>query len=123
LVDPAAALREILRSLDYLGLLFGFILTGGEAYDYTVVMLLVKNPAVAPKSLLADMGYDGDHERERVERMLDKLVPQRRIATGYNETNLSFESFLNPAAACLWLKSCVNRPNHSPRKAGGHVKL
>jgi len=33
---------------------------------------------------------------------------QRRIATRYDKTVLSFESFLNLAAARLWLKSFVN---------------
>lgn len=33
---------------------------------------------------------------------------QRRIATRYDETVLSFESFLNLAASRLWLKFLVN---------------
>jgi transposase len=37
-----------------------------------------------------------------------KLKQQRRIATRYDKTVLSFESFLNLAAARLWLKSFVN---------------
>lgn len=93
-------------------------------------------PVAAPKALLADKGYDGDRFREsllirgilpiipprsnrkapehpdylryRVERMFGKLKQQRRIATRYDKTVLSFESFLNLAAARLWLKPCVN---------------
>ncbi|MEG8224166.1 transposase, partial [Sphingomonas sp. HH69] len=42
------------------------------------------------------------------ERMFGKLKQQRRIATRYDKTVLSFESFLNLAAARLWLKSFVN---------------
>ena len=148
LVDHAAALRA--RSTPaaepqaceahYQGLPLGFILTGGEASDYTAAEPLMENPIAAPKALLADKGYDGDRFREsllirgilpiipprsnrklpehpdyrryrdrnRVERMFGKLKQQRRIATRYDKTILSFESFLNLAAARLWLKSFVN---------------
>jgi len=44
----------------------------------------------------------------RIERMFGKLKQQRRIATRYDKTILSFESFLNLAAVRLWLKSFVN---------------
>jgi transposase len=47
-------------------------------------------------------------DRNRVERMFGKLKQQRRIATRYDKTALSFESFLNLAASRLWLKSFVN---------------
>jgi transposase len=47
-------------------------------------------------------------DRNRVERMFGKLKQQRRIATRYDKTVLSFESFLNLVAARLWLKSFVN---------------
>jgi hypothetical protein len=41
--------------------------------------------------------------------MFGKLKQQRRIATRYDKTILSFESFLNLAAARLWLKAFVNK--------------
>lgn len=47
-------------------------------------------------------------DRNRIERMFGKLKQQRRIATRYDKTILSFESFVNLAAARLWLKSFVN---------------
>ena len=47
-------------------------------------------------------------DRNRVERLFSKLKQQRRIATRYDKTLLSFESFLNLAAVRLWLKSFVN---------------
>jgi transposase len=113
------------------GLPLGFILTGGEASDYTAADGLMALPLPKPKALLADKGYDGDRFREnllicgvlpiipprsnrkvpehpdyrrfkdrnRVERMFAKLKQQRRIATRYDKTALSFESFLNLAAA------------------------
>lgn len=47
-------------------------------------------------------------DRNRIERMFGKLKQQRRIATRYDKSALSFESFLNLAAVRLWLKSFVN---------------
>ena len=44
----------------------------------------------------------------RIERMFGKLKQQRRIATRYDKTILSFESFLTLAATRLWLSSFVN---------------
>ena len=46
-------------------------------------------------------------DRNRVEQMFTQLKQQRRIATRYDKTILSFESFLNLAAARLWIKSFV----------------
>ena len=40
--------------------------------------------------------------------MFGKLKQQRRIATRYDKTVLSFASFLNLPAARLWLKTFVN---------------
>jgi len=38
-------------------------------------------------------------DRNRIERMFGKLKQQRRIATRYDKTILSFESFLNPSTS------------------------
>jgi len=46
--------------------------------------------------------------RNRIEIMFGRLKDWRRAATRYDKTVLSFESFLNLAAARLWLKSFVN---------------
>ena len=46
--------------------------------------------------------------RNQIERLFNKLKNWRRVATRYDKTVLSFESFLNLAAARLWLKSFVN---------------
>ncbi|WP_369690480.1 hypothetical protein [Gluconobacter kondonii] len=40
--------------------------------------------------------------------MFNKLKQMRRIATRYDKTALSFMSFLNIAAARLWIESFVN---------------
>ncbi|WP_264816049.1 transposase, partial [Gluconobacter kondonii] len=47
-------------------------------------------------------------DRNRIERMFNKLKQMRRIATRYDKTALSFMSFLNIAAARLWIESLVN---------------
>ena len=47
-------------------------------------------------------------DRNHVGCMFGKPKQQRRIATRYDKTALSFESFLNLAAARLSLKSFVN---------------
>ncbi|MBS1042303.1 IS5/IS1182 family transposase [Gluconobacter cerinus] len=47
-------------------------------------------------------------ERNRIERLFNHLKQMRRIATRYDKTALSFMSFLNIAAARLWIRSFVN---------------
>jgi transposase len=59
---------------------------------------------------MGSAGYRRYKDRNRVERMSGKFKQQRRITTRYDKTLLSFESFLNLAAAHLWLKSFVNAP-------------
>jgi transposase len=52
--------------------------------------------------------YRRYRDRNRVERMFGKLNQQHLIATRYDKTLLSFESFLSLAATRLWLNSFVN---------------
>ena len=52
--------------------------------------------------------YRRYRDRNRVERMFGFLKHQRRIATRFEKTTLSYLSFLNIAAARLWLKHFVN---------------
>ncbi|CAN5229721.1 hypothetical protein BH11PSE5_BH11PSE5_08660 [soil metagenome] len=75
--------------------------------------LLVRGilPIIPPRSnrkMPEHPDYCRYRDRNRVERMFGKLKQQRRIATRYDKTILSFESFLNLAASRLWLKSFVN---------------
>lgn len=49
-------------------------------------------------------------DRNRIERMFNRLKHFRRIATRYDKTAKSFLAFLNLAAAKLWLPTFVNRP-------------
>ncbi|WP_414903472.1 IS5 family transposase [Sphingomonas flavalba] len=114
----------------------GFLLTDGEASDDAAAEPLMKTPVARPRALLADKGYDGDRSREslliqgipprsnrkapehpdcrryknrnRIGHMFGKLEHQRRSATRYDKSILSFESFLNLAAARIWLPPFVS---------------
>jgi transposase len=48
-------------------------------------------------------------DRNRIERMFNRLKQFRRIATRYDKTAKSFLAFLHLAAARLWLPTFVNR--------------
>lgn len=52
-------------------------------------------------------------DRNRIERMFGYLKHQRRIATRYDETALSFASFLNLAAIRRWLPDLSKEPSNS----------
>ncbi len=72
--------------------------------------LLVRGilPITPPRSNLKvpeHSDYRCHRDRNRVERMFCKPEQQRRIATRYDKTLLSFESFLNLAAMHRRLKS------------------
>jgi transposase len=63
---------------DNQGLPVGFILTGGEASDYTAADDLMAMPLPKPKALLADKGYDGDRLRENLlMRSILPIIPPR----------------------------------------------
>jgi len=47
-------------------------------------------------------------DRNRIEQVFNMLKQMRRIATRYEKTAQSFMSFLNLAAARLWIGSFVN---------------
>ncbi len=53
--------------------------------------------------------YRAYRDRNRIERMFNRLKQFRRIATRYDKTALSFLSFLCLAAAKIWMPSFVNR--------------
>jgi transposase len=69
-------------------------------------------PVIPPKANRKEQiacDFRAYKDRNRIERMFNKLKQFRRIATRYDKTALSFLSFLNLAAARLWLPSFVNR--------------
>jgi transposase len=91
-------------------------LLADKGYDGDSVResLLIHNilPVIPPKSNRRDPApcdFRRYKDRNRIERMFGVMKHQRRIATRYDKTALSFASFLNLAAARLWLKSYVNR--------------
>jgi transposase len=76
--------------------------------------LLMRNilPVIPPKANRKEsIGCDFKvyKDRNRIERMFNRLKQFRRIATRYDKTALSFIGFLCLAAAKLWLLSFVNR--------------
>lgn len=44
-------------------------------------------------------------DRNRIERLFNKLKQFRRVATRYDKTERSFAAFLALAAVCVWLPS------------------
>ena len=66
-------------------------------------------PPRANRTQQIDCDFDAYRDRNRVERMFNRIKQFRRIATRYDKTALSFLAFLNIAAAKIWLPSYVNR--------------
>jgi transposase len=69
-------------------------------------------PIIPPRSNRVepiDCDFRRYKERNRIERMFNRLKQFRRIATRYDKTALSFLGFLFLAAAKLWLPTFVNR--------------
>ena len=81
--------------------------------DEVRTALLMKGvlPVIPPKSnrkqpIACD--FVAYKDRNRIERMFNRLKQARRIATRYDKTAISFLSFLNIAASRLWLTHYVN---------------
>jgi transposase len=64
---------QVHASCDHHGLPVGFILTSGEASDYTAADDLMAPPLPKPKALLANKGYDGDRFRENL--LITNILP------------------------------------------------
>jgi transposase len=125
---------KIHAACDALGNPIRFILTGGEASDYTQALSLLDG--LKAKAILADKGYDADYvvhaakameadvvippksnrkearsfdkvlykERNLIERMFNKIKHFRRVATRYDKTATAYLAFVTIAGICLWLK-------------------
>ncbi|MFT9447734.1 transposase [Gluconobacter japonicus] len=65
-------------------------------------------PSQKGRSVLQKTDWQRYRDRNRVERIFNHLKQMRHIATRYNKTALSFMSFLNIAAARLWIGSFAN---------------
>ena len=98
---PAATPKALLADKGY----------DGDAFRQNLLLHGIL-PVIPPRSnrkAPEHPDYRRYRDRNRIERMFGKMKQQRSIATIYDKTTLSFESFLNLAAARLWLKSFVNR--------------
>ena len=83
----------------------------GDAVRQSLLLVGI-SPVIPPKSnrrepIPCDFGAYKD--RNRIERMFNKVKQFRRIATRYDKTKASFAAFLNLAAARIWLRDFVNR--------------
>ena len=86
----------------------------GYDSDEVRAALLMKGilPVIPPKANRKEpiaCDFRAYRDRNRVERMFNKLKQFRRIATRYDKTAVSFLGFLAIAAAKLWLPTYVNR--------------
>ena len=69
-------------------------------------------PVIPPKSNRRNppaCDYKAYKDRNRIERMFNKLKQFRRIATRFDKTAKSYLGFLCLAAAKIWLPFFVNR--------------
>lgn len=91
-------------------------LIADKGYDADRIRALLRNNGVEavipPKSnrkTQVACDYHAYKDRNRIERMFNRIKQNRRIATRYDKTCKSFEAFLILAAVKLWLPSFVNR--------------
>ncbi|NVN05365.1 IS5 family transposase [Asaia spathodeae] len=77
-------------------------------HDLLMHGILPVIPSRKGRSTPQNTDWQRYRDRNRIERMFNHLKQMRRIATRYDKTVLSFISFLNLAAARLWIRSFVN---------------
>jgi transposase len=68
-------------------------------------------PVIPPKANRKsppECDFNAYKDRNRIERMFNRLKQFRRIATRYDKTASSYAGFLKLAAACIWLIPFVN---------------
>ena len=78
----------------------------------TALLLRGILPVIPPKANRKEpvaCDFRAYKDRNRIERMFNRLKQARRIATRYDKTARSFLAFLNIAASRLWLTYFVNR--------------
>ena len=66
-------------------------------------------PSNRSRKVLIPHHKDLYKERNRIERMFNKLKQNRRVATRFDKTISSFMGFITLAAVKLWLPTFVNR--------------
>lgn len=92
------------------------MLLADKGYDGDAVRqsLLLRGilPVIPPRSNRSEpipCDFHRYKDRNRIERMFNRLKQFRRIATRYDKTAKSFLGFLHLAAARLWLPAFVNK--------------
>lgn len=92
------------------------MLLADKGYDGDAVRenLLIHGilPVIPPRSNRSQpisWDYQRYRDRNRIERMFNRLKQFRRIATRYDKTAKSFLAFLHLAAVKLWIPTFVNR--------------
>ncbi|MDH7791425.1 transposase [Ochrobactrum sp. AN78] len=68
-------------------------------------------PVIPPKANRKNppaCDFQAYKDRNRIERMFNRLKQFRRIATRYDKTRKSFEAFLAIAAVKIWMPHFVN---------------
>ncbi len=92
------------------------LMLADKGYDGNEVRqsLLVRGilPVIPPRSNRREpvaCDFQSYKDRNRIERMFNRMKQFRRIATRYDKTAKSFLAFLNLAAAKIWLPAFVNR--------------
>tara|TARA_B100000378_G_C17993690_1_gene394707 strand:- start:32 stop:424 length:393 start_codon:yes stop_codon:yes gene_type:complete len=91
-----------------------FLADKGYDGDFVRKELLIHGirPVIPPKANRKNPPpcvFGAYRDRNRIERMFNRLKQFRRIATRYDKTRKSFEAFLLLAAAKIWLPNFVNR--------------
>ncbi|WP_156470773.1 IS5 family transposase [Gluconobacter japonicus] len=76
--------------------------------DLLIQEILPVIPSQKGRSVPQKTDWQRYRDRNRVERIFNHLKQMRRIAIHYNKTAPSFVSFLNIAAARLWIGSFAN---------------
>jgi transposase len=86
----------------------------GSDRDEVWANLLMKSilsviPPRANRKQPIDCDFNRYKDRNRIERMFNRLKQFRRIAARYDKTAKSYLAFLSLAAVTLWLPDFVNR--------------
>jgi transposase len=75
------------------------------------LMIRATKPVIKPnptRKTMPEFDRDAYKDRNRIERMFNKMKQLRRIATRYDKTRCSFAAFINLAAIRIWLPSFVH---------------
>ena len=85
---------------------------GYDSDDVRASLLMKGIPVIPPRTnrkQSIECDFKRYKDRNRIERMFNRLKQCRRIATRYDKTAESYLAFLSLAAAKLWLPDFVNR--------------